>query len=121
MQCHHFGRQLLPSRVLLSSPITLMPILQLFHEQLEEAILLGIVEFRPAHIFGELAVAHLLHLLVYTLNAAVEGGASEESLDHLALGNWVKNHRNCLDSRQTYLHQRQERPESWGHDREYAT
>lgn len=95
-----------------------MPILQLFHEQLEEAILLGIVEFRPTHVFRELAVAHLLHLLVYTLNAAMEGGASEESLDHLALRKCVKNHRSCLDTRETYLHQRQEGTESRGHDRE---
>jgi hypothetical protein len=95
-----------------------MPILQLFHEQLEEAILLGIVEFRPTHVFRELAVAHLLHLLVYTLNAAMEGGASEESLDHLALREWVRNHRKCFGTRDTYLHQRQEGTESRGHDRE---
>jgi hypothetical protein len=85
VQFHQFGRGLLPSRVLLSPPIAFMAIFQLFHEQLEEAILPRCVKFRPTHVFGKLAVTHLLYLLVHALNASVEHRASKEGLDHLTL------------------------------------
>lgn len=91
-----FGPRLLPSGVLLPSPVPFMAILQLLHEQLEEAIFLRSVKFRATHVFRKLAVAHLLYLLVHALNASVEHWASEEGLDHLTLWQRVRNHLSSM-------------------------
>ena len=75
-QTHYVACSSSISRVFLAPPIPLMAILQLLREQLPERVFLRVVEFRPAHVFGQLSIPALRNPFVHLTNSAVKCRAS---------------------------------------------